>query len=143
MKNFKRILASFVMLITLLAIAPVGASAEWKSNTTGWWYTEGNSYATYWRQIDGNWYYFYSDGYMAHDEYIGNYYLNSNGVWTTSGNNGGSTTSAVRDTQSQTVYVSKQGIYHTSPTAHGMKYYTPMSRTDAEKAGYRACKICY
>lgn len=84
MKNFKRILASFVMLITLLAITSVGASAEWKSNTTGWWYTEGNSWATGWRNIDGNWYYFYSDGYMAHDTTIGGYYLNSSGAWTTS-----------------------------------------------------------
>jgi len=84
MKNFKRILASFVMLITLLAITPVGASASWKSNTTGWWYTEGNSWATGWKLINANWYYFYSDGYMAKNKIIDGYYLNSSGAWSIS-----------------------------------------------------------
>lgn len=142
MKNFKRLLACLVMLISLLSINPAVAHAEWKSNDAGWWYTEGSSWATGWKQIDGKWYYFYSDGYMAHDEYIGNYYLNNYGVWTTE-STGASTVSVASNNQSQTVYVSKQGIYHTSPTAHGMKYYTTMYRNEAESEGDRACKICY
>ncbi|MBY6931687.1 1,4-beta-N-acetylmuramidase [Clostridium botulinum] len=56
-------------------------SAEWIHDSTGWWYKEGNSYAKGWRYIDENWYYFYSNGYMAHDIKIKDYYLNSSGAW--------------------------------------------------------------
>jgi hypothetical protein len=83
MQKFKRLIASFMMALSLLAITPVVAHAEWKSDTTGWWYTNGNLWDTGWNYIDGNWYYFYSDGYMAHDTYVGNYYLRSDGAWTT------------------------------------------------------------
>jgi FOG: Glucan-binding domain (YG repeat) len=131
-----------MVALSLLAITPVAAHAEWKSNNAGWWYTEGNSWATGWKNINGNWYYFYSDGYMAHDEWIGEYYLGSSGAWTT-GSSSNTTSSGSQNNQSQTVYVSKQGIYHKSPTAHGMKYYTTMSRSEAESEGNRACKICY
>ncbi|NOW92304.1 MULTISPECIES: cell wall-binding protein [Clostridium] len=149
MKNFKRLIASFVTLITILAATPLAAHAEWKNNSTGWWYTEGNSWATGWRYIDGNWYYFYSNGYMAKNCYIGDYYLRGDGAWTTppsdSSSSSGSTASNTNTSndQSQTVYVSKNGIYHSSPNAHGMKYYTTMSLADAQKAGYRACEKCY
>ncbi|NAS19439.1 hypothetical protein GND98_016655 [Clostridium butyricum] len=59
-----------------------GTSSSWKQNSTGWWYAEGNSWATGWKVIDGNWYYFYSDGYMAHDTTIDGYKLASTGAWT-------------------------------------------------------------
>lgn len=142
MKNLKRVLASFITLITLLAVAPISAHAEWKSNTTGWWYTEGNSWATGWRNIDGKWYYFYSDGYMAHDTTIGGYYLNSSGAWTTSGNSNSYSSTSTNE-QRQTVYVSDKGIYHKSPNAHGMKNYTTMSLSEAQAKGYKACESCY
>lgn len=67
MKNFKRLLAGFIAVLSLIAIKPIAANAEWKSNTTGW------------RNINGNGYYFYSDGYMAHDCWIEDCYLNSSG----------------------------------------------------------------
>lgn len=76
-----------LLLITIsstLILSPIGVSAKWKSDNKGWWYTEGNSWATGWRLIDTNWYYFYSDGYMAKDITINGYYLNSNGVWSNS-----------------------------------------------------------
>ncbi|NRT88092.1 hypothetical protein [Clostridium beijerinckii] len=81
MKNFKRLIASFVTLITILAATPLAAHAAWKQDNTGWWYTEGNSWATNWRHIGDKWYYFYSNGYMAHDTTINGYYVNSNGEW--------------------------------------------------------------
>lgn len=173
MKKFKRIIASLITLISLLTINPVVAHAEWKQSGNSWWYSQGSSYATNWTQINGQWYYFDSNGYMktgwlydsgnwfylygngtmAHDTKIDGSYLNSTGAWTTSipvattsytgENNSGSTASVSGDTQSQTVYVSRQGIYHTSPHAHGMKYYSTMSRNEAESEGNRACKICY
>ena len=147
MNKFRKIVSSFIVLLSIMAINPVLANAEWRSDTTGWWYTEGSSWATGWKYIDENWYYFHSDGYMAHNCWIGNYYLNSNGAWTTdipsstytSTNNLTQSTSAV-NTANNTVYVSNNGIYHNSPNAHGMKNSTAMSREEAESRGYRACQ---
>lgn len=69
------------LICIFLILIPINANAAWKCNSIGWWYTEGNSLATGWRQIDGNWYYFYSDGYMATNTTIDGYYVNSDGVW--------------------------------------------------------------
>lgn len=81
MKSIKKLLALTLVGGTLLTASPIAAHAEWRADTNGWWYTEGSSYATGWRQINGLWYYFYSDGYMAHDTTIDGYYVNSNGVY--------------------------------------------------------------
>lgn len=80
-KISKALSALIIIIITVLIIHPTNANAAWKCNSIGWWYTEGNSWATGWRQIDGNWYYFYSNGYMAKNTTIDGYYLNFNGVW--------------------------------------------------------------
>lgn len=82
MKN-KFLKGIITLTITGLSILllPIGVNAEWKQNSTGRWYVEGNSYATGWRLIDGNWYYFYSNGYMASNTTIDDYYLNYNGAW--------------------------------------------------------------
>lgn len=82
MKN-KFLKGIITLTITGLSILllPIGVNAEWKQNSTGRWYVEGNSYATGWRLIDGNWYYFYSNGYMASNTKIDGYYLNSIGAW--------------------------------------------------------------
>lgn len=89
MKKFKLIkllvgslVVTSLVVTSLIVLDPIGVSAEWKSNFKGWWYTEGNSYTTGWKLIRGNWYYFYSDGYMAKDTTIDGYYLNSSGAWT-------------------------------------------------------------
>ncbi|WP_294407023.1 cell wall-binding protein [uncultured Clostridium sp.] len=153
MKLFKKLVVSFIAMLSLIAINPGGANAEWKSNNSGWWYTEGSTWATGWKYIDGNWYYFYSDGYMDHDCLIGNYYLNSNGAWTTDVPSSTSSTSSTSSSYSNstsssstsvsnTVYVSNNGIYHSTSTAHGMKSSIAMSRNDAIAKGYTACKIC-
>jgi len=59
-----KVIASTLIVASLLALNPIGASAEWKQNSTGWWNTEGNSWSVGWRQIDSKWYYFDKDGYM-------------------------------------------------------------------------------
>jgi transglutaminase/protease-like cytokinesis protein 3 len=79
-----KIIASSLVATSIFVLSPIGVSAEWKQNSSGWWYTQGNSYYTGWKLVDKNWYYFYSDGYMAHDTTIDGYYLNSNGAWTNS-----------------------------------------------------------
>lgn len=86
MKRLKLIkaLANLLVAFSVMVLIPVGASAEWKQNSTGWWYTEGNSWYTGWKLISGNWYYFYSDGYMAKNTTIDGYFLNGSGIWTNS-----------------------------------------------------------
>ena len=90
MKIQKRIIAVGLMISTILIIAPIGASAEWKQDSTGWWYTEVDSWATGWRLIDGKWYYFNSEGYMMHDTTIDGYSIGSDGAWIQSTQNSSS-----------------------------------------------------
>lgn len=87
MKNFnlRKLIASFLIAMSAIAINPVGASAEWKHDKTGWWYSDGSSWYTGWKKIERKWYYFESNGYMAHDRYVNGYYLNSEGYWDVSG----------------------------------------------------------
>ena len=86
MRNLIKIFGGLLTVLTLIIANPTLANAAWKQDGTGWWYTEGNSYATGWRIIDGKWYYFHTNGYMAHDCWIGEYYINSNGIWATDNN---------------------------------------------------------
>lgn len=103
MKRLKltKVIASTLIVTSILALNPIGASAEWKSDSTGWWYTEGSSYATDFKKIDGNtyyfgqdgymktgwiqfdnyWRYFYSNGEMAHDTVINGYVIDTAGIW--------------------------------------------------------------
>lgn len=83
MKKIKstKLIASSLMVASVLALNPIAASAEWKQNNTGWWYTDESSVATGWKMIEGNWYYFNSNGYMEHDIVIDGCQLGSNGVW--------------------------------------------------------------
>jgi len=77
----KKTLALGILATCLVAFNPMRANAEWKHDSTGWWYTEGNSFSIGWRYIDKNWYYFYPNGYMAKSTTINGHYLNDNGAW--------------------------------------------------------------
>lgn len=76
--------ALLITTISIIAFNSIGASAAWEQNSNDWLYKEGNSWATGWKLIDGNWYYFYSDGCMAKDKTIDGYYLDSSGICTNS-----------------------------------------------------------
>ena len=101
-KSIKKIIALTISTTSLLATTSISANAEWMQNSTGWWYTEGNSWATGWRQInnqwyyfdttgymktgwlqdtDGKWYYLNNDGSMMTNSKINGYQLDSNGAW--------------------------------------------------------------
>ena len=80
-KKLKSIALSIVLMATIFAVNPVAAHAEWRQDSTGWWFANGDSWYTGWQEIGGKWYYFRTDGYMAHDCYIDNYGLNSKGYW--------------------------------------------------------------
>lgn len=55
----------------------------WKVDATGWWYVDENGWfpTNMWQKIDGDWYFFHEDGYMAENEYAGKWELYSEGYW--------------------------------------------------------------
>lgn len=81
MQKFLKKFLTIVLFLGIIkcfdAINPtIEANAAWKKDSTGWWYTEGNSYAkNTWRLINGNWYYFDNRGYMKTG------WLNDRGTW--------------------------------------------------------------
>ncbi|WP_294372864.1 cell wall-binding protein [uncultured Clostridium sp.] len=147
MKKFKKLVAGFIAMLSLMVVNPIAANAEWRQDSTGWWYTEGNSWATRWKMIDGNWYYFYSDGYMAHDCWIGNYYLNSQGAWTLNVPTQTQTTAVTnQNNKSQTCYLSATGSkYHRINNCGRMNPNNATQTTveNAEAQGYGRCSKCW
>jgi len=108
-KLTKLVIVSLVVA-SITALSPIKTNAEWKKDNKGWWYSEGKSWVTGWRQLDSKWYYFEQDGYMktgwlkdkdnkwyylkndgsmAYDTVIDGYKIDSNGAWinSTSSNN--------------------------------------------------------
>lgn len=101
MKNFRRVLMLLFIFTLIIVSNSTGVSASWRQDSLGWWNTEGNSYSTGWKQIDGKWFYFNSQGYMktgwindggkyyylfpngsmAYNTTISGYTVDSNGVW--------------------------------------------------------------
>lgn len=76
----KRLIASLLTGLLIVGALPVGASAAWRQDNNGWWYSDWDSWYTGWKEIDGKWYYFNSNGYMAHDTTIDGYKLGSDGA---------------------------------------------------------------
>lgn len=60
----KKVLLSTLVAVSVLVIMPIGAHAELKRDSNGWWNKEGDSYSVGWKNIDGEWYYFDNNGYM-------------------------------------------------------------------------------
>lgn len=85
MKNLKltKLLAGTLVIASVFALNPIAASAQWKQDSKGWWYTEGSSWARGFRVIDGSLYYFESNGYMMNNRsnmfFDKEYGLNSSG----------------------------------------------------------------
>ena len=55
---------------------------SWKSNSVGWWLEDTSGWypVSQWQKIDGYWYYFNPDGYMASSEWRDGYYLSGSGA---------------------------------------------------------------
>ncbi|WP_315079907.1 hypothetical protein [uncultured Clostridium sp.] len=84
MKKIKKLLSALLILFSIVILNPVQANAAWKQDSTGWWYTEGNSYPqNEWRYINYKWYFFEYSGYLDQNAWMyDGYYLNMNGEWT-------------------------------------------------------------
>lgn len=56
---------------------------SWKCNSTGWWVEDSAGWypQNQWQKIDGIWYFFKPDGYMASNEYYNGYWFNMDGSW--------------------------------------------------------------
>lgn len=96
---------SVVAIASILALNPIGASAKWRQDNNGWWYSIDNSWYQGWQYLDSNWYYFGQDGYMktgwlqdggnwyylyssgemAHNTTIDGFILGSDGAWVKTG----------------------------------------------------------
>ncbi|NFG42557.1 hypothetical protein FC789_15605 [Clostridium botulinum] len=79
-KYLKKVIALVTVTISIMAFNPIGVNAEWKQDSTGWWYKDGDSYYTGWKIIDGKNYYFGENGYMVHDTIINGYKIGSDGA---------------------------------------------------------------
>ena len=55
----------------------------WHKNSKGWWYQDATGWypTSQWLKIDGKWYYFYADGYLAVSTMINGYTVDANGIW--------------------------------------------------------------
>lgn len=73
--NLKKIIVMGLITTSILGVTSIGASAEWKQDGTGYWYSNGSSYAKGWSKINGWWYYFDNNGYMKTG------WLYDNGNW--------------------------------------------------------------
>ena len=82
-KHLIKILSMGLIALSATTLTTFKAEAAWKQDSTGWWYTEGDSYAKGWKNIDGKWYFFYDNGYMAHNTSVDGYVLSANGEYIT------------------------------------------------------------
>ncbi|MCQ2026829.1 hypothetical protein [Clostridium butyricum] len=92
-----KVISTLLLSVSFMALNLIVANAEWKKDSNGWWYTEDSTYATGWRVIDGKWYYFYSNGYMAHDTVVDGYYVNNSGCYSNRGTEIQAYTNALKD----------------------------------------------
>lgn len=83
MRKFKNVFVfPLLVLVSICCLSFPSQAGEWKQDRTGWRYVvpPGHAVSGSWFYICGKWYYFHSNGYMAHDRWIGNYYVGSDGA---------------------------------------------------------------
>lgn len=138
-----KVTANLLLLVSALALTPLGASAEWKQDFNGWWNMEGDSWSIGWRLIDEKWYYFGQDGYMktgwlenssekwyyfnldgsmAHDTTIDGYTIGSDGTWNQSTQNSSQQNSTTQNNsqQSATAQTSLSNVNLNATTISGV-----------------------
>lgn len=131
MKKFKlqKVIISSLIVTSVFALSSIGASAEWRKDSNGWWNTEGSSWSVGWRVIDGEWYYFDSNGYMktgwiqygdkwyylynsgamAKNTTIDGYTVDSNGAWIQNIQNSSNQSNSAQNDESSLSNVNSNG----------------------------------
>ena len=81
-KTTKKMITLITAGVLSFAAFTQAYAADWKKDNIGWWWQEDNG--TYpvntWKMLNGKWYYFYGNGYMASNVWIGNFYVGSDGA---------------------------------------------------------------
>lgn len=85
----KKLTAICIGLAFAVAAALPAYAGTWRQDAAGWWYQndDGSYPAGCWQWIDSDGdgtaecYYFYADGYMAHNNDINGYHVNDAGQW--------------------------------------------------------------
>ena len=85
----KKLTAICIGLAFAVAAAIPAYAGTWRQDAAGWWYQndDGSYPAGCWQWIDSDGdgtaecYYFYADGYMAHNNDINGYHVNDAGQW--------------------------------------------------------------
>lgn len=83
LKNGSAVLSGKVLGQDVSTTVYVGKrTGTWIQDATGRWYqnVDGSYPASQWKEIEGIWYYFNPNGYMARNQWVGNYYLGDNGA---------------------------------------------------------------
>lgn len=61
----KKLVLSLVIAVSAIGLTSIGASAEWKKDSSNnWHWTENGVDAKGWKQIGGSWYNFGNNGFM-------------------------------------------------------------------------------
>lgn len=80
----KKLIISSLVAISVMGIAPIAASAEWKQDTyKNYSWVQDGVVAKDWKKVDGEWYNFGDEGTMRTGWMMDNgswYYLWSNGI---------------------------------------------------------------
>lgn len=104
--KLKKIVAMALVAASLVTVAPVSASAEWRQDSSNKWnWTENGSKATGWKLINGNWYRFDSQGTM----YTG--WINEGGTWYYTDNSGAM----------KTGWIMSNGVWYYTDNSGAMK----------------------
>ncbi len=87
MKLKKLMAAGFITAALTLMMSMNAFAFGWQMTNGRWWYgTNGNNttwLANQWMLIDGYWYYFDQSGWMAQNQWIGDYYVGNSGAMLT------------------------------------------------------------
>ena len=81
---YRKILSITTLIISLSLLISFSSLADWKKNSTGWWYQEdsGSYPINGWKEIGNKWYYFNQDGYMLSNMVTPDgYHVGIDGAW--------------------------------------------------------------
>ena len=82
----KKLVFAFTLAIVTALCGICAYAGGWQRDNVGWWYSlpSGGYYKNSWFQdSDSKWYYFNQNGYMVTDQWVGDYYLWSDGAMAT------------------------------------------------------------